>query len=69
MTSEIDVKMKRSSTGLYNIAKEIYVKRFNKVTNINGVLKCLYSFNMFNQSINNNSFYIEANKEKCYISF
>ena len=67
----IDGQMQKSSTELYKIAQEEYVKKFTKVTSIEAVLQCLYSFNQFNQAINNEekSKYIEENKEKCYISY
>ena len=60
---------KKSSLELYNIAKSEYVKKFTKITSIDAVLRCLFSFKMFNNSIQQQKDFIQNNKEKCYISY
>ena len=60
---------KKSSLELYNIAKSEYVKKFSKITSIDAVLRCLYSFKIFNNSIQQQKDFIVSNKEKCYISY
>ena len=60
---------KKSSLELYNIAKSEYVKKFTKITSIDAVLRCLFSFKLFNNSIEQQKDFIENNKEKCYISY
>ena len=60
---------KKSSLELYNIAKSEYVKKFTKITSIDAVLRCLFSFKMFNNSIQQQKDFINNNKEKCYISY
>ena len=59
MMSEFS-KEKKNSQQLYEIVKSEYVKKFKKITSIDAVLRCLYSFKIFNicsqyQQCSNNS--------------
>ena len=60
---------KYNASQLYEKVKLEYVKKFTKVTSIDALLRCLYSFPDFNNAINQRSQYIKNNQEKCYISY
>ena len=66
---EKDPNKRLSSLDLYNLVKKEYVSKFSKVTSIEAVLRCLYSYPNFNQEMMNISHQIETNQEKCYISY
>ena len=68
MMSELSPQKKNASE-LYEKVKSEYVKKFTKVTSIDALLRCLYSFPNFNQAINARSQYIKNNQKKCYISY
>ena len=60
---------KKNASELYEKVKSDYVKKFTKVTSIDALLRCLYSFPNFNLAINAKNEYINSNKKKCYISY
>ena len=68
MMSEFS-KEKKNAQQLYEIVKKEYVKKFKKITSIDAVLRCLYSFPYFNKDILLKSEYIKNNTKKCYISY
>ena len=53
---------------LYNLVKGEYVKKYTKVTSIDAVLRCLYSFSNFKTKFLETENYILLNKDKCHIS-
>ena len=66
---EEDPSKRLSARELYDLVKEKYVKKFTNNTSIKAVLRCLYSYPKFSQSILNNEQNIISNKEKYYINF
>ena len=65
----MNVDEKNNALQIYNKAKDEYVKKFSKITSIDSVLRCLYSFSDFNASIYNKEQTIKNNNEKYYISY
>ena len=68
MMSEFS-KEKKNSQQLYEIVKSEYVKKFKKITSIDAVLRCLYSFPQFNKAILAKKDLIESDNKKYYISY
>ena len=57
----MNVDEKNNALQIYNKAKDEYVKKFSKITSIDSVLRCLYSFSDFNASIYNKEQTIKNN--------
>ena len=66
---EQDPNKRKSSLDLYNLVKKEYVNKYSKITSIEAVVRCLYSYPNFNTDMMNKSHQIESNKEKNYISY
>ena len=62
-------KEKKNYQELYEIVKKEYLIKFKKISSINAVLKCLYSFSYFNESILSKSELIKSDIKKYYISY
>ena len=60
---------RKSAQELYNIVKSKYVLKYTKVTSIDSVLNCLYSFSNFTKLLLKTENYIIINKDKCHISY
>ena len=61
--------IRKKASELFGTVKSEYVKKYTKVTSIDSLLRCLYSFPNFNKEINGKNDYIENNRRKCYISY
>ena len=60
---------KKNASDLYNNAKNAYVKKFTKITSIDSVLNCLFSFANLYNSISSKKIDIDNNKKRYYISY
>ena len=60
---------KKNASDLYNIAKNEYVKKFTKITSIDSVLNCLFSFANLYNSISSKKTDIDNNRKRYYISY
>ena len=60
---------RKSAEQLYNIVKSKYVLKYTKITSIDSVLNCLYSFSNFTTKLLQTENMIVLNKDKFYISY
>ena len=60
---------RKSAKDLYKAVKSQYVLKYTKITSIDCVLRCLYSFPNFTRKFLKFENYIIVNKETCHISY
>ena len=64
-----DAMEQKNASQLYNIAKNEYVKKYTKITSIDSVLNCLFSFSNLYSSISLKKIKINNNNKRYYISY
>ena len=64
-----DAMEQKNASELYNTVKNEYVKKFTKITSIDSVLNCLFSFPNLYSSISSKKFEINNNIKRYYISY
>ena len=60
---------RKSAEELYKLVKSKYVLKYTKITSIDSVLRCLYSFSNFTKKLLKTENYIILNKDHCHISY
>ena len=68
MTNQ-DQNQRIDTNTLYNEVKKEYVKKYARNSSIEAILRCLYSYPIFNQLIFKNEQEYRLNKEKNYINY
>ena len=64
-----DAMEQKNASQLYDIAKDAYVKKFTKITSIDSVLNCLFSFSNLYSSISSRKIELNNNIKRYYISY